>query len=189
MSRLSYHLLAAAAVIALAAPTMAQEAPDPDTTSQGQSTIKLTIPELVQIVGVGDIELGQLNDLTDDVTEDDGVCVFSNAGGNRGYTVTATGNGGTASTDFTVKNGQAELTYSVRFYEGTTAGGATPLTSGSPSEVLSGGTTIYEADQCTTPDATFDVTFTAEDLQAAPAGAYEGTLTLLVSPAAGEGGV
>jgi hypothetical protein len=187
MSRLSYNLLAAAAVIALAVPAMAQEAGPGEIgeESYGTSTITVTIPELVQITGVDNISFEDLtySNLTNGVTvaDEGGVCVFSNTAG-RGYTITATGNGTEA--PFSVTNGESELIYSVRFNEGQTPASGAPLTHGTQSQVFEGDATTYgSAGGCTSANASFDVTFAAGVLQDATAGGYTGTLTLTVSPA------
>ena len=173
MSRFSYNLLAAAAVIALAVPTTAPQAGDLGESSTDTSEITLTIPELVQITGVPATVSLEPTTLTEDFhSSPQSVCVFSNVEDNL-YTLKVN-----EGSDFVLTGASGSLSYKVDFSDGETT--ESDLTAGEE-YTFTGGDTL----PCGTSNASFTITVADTELQSVPAGAYAGDLTLLVSPAEG----
>ncbi|HWL67643.1 MAG TPA: hypothetical protein VNS22_04585 [Geminicoccus sp.] len=181
MSRFSFSALTAAA-IALAAPAMAATQGELGDDSSGTSALSVTIPEQVQITGIGDITLDDLDaaDLASPtgVFATDDVCVFSNAGESRSYGVVATGSGEAGA--FTLVNGDETLAYEVKF-NSSPGGNGTKLDPDDEPVAFAGGKESLDPG-CGNANASFQVDFTPTALQAATAGQYGGTLTFLVSP-------
>ena len=159
---------------------------DPTVTgSQGESDIILVKDNAIQISDVGDLDLGQFSSLAPAATanDSDDVCVFSTTGG---YSITIDSKNRPG--EFTLSNGGTgpadSMAYSVTWQAagapaalpitpaGSTLGNAAaplPASSTSPSCADSGGT-----------NATFAVSVDAVAFNAATAGTYEDTVTLLV---------
>lgn len=137
-------------------------------TSTGTAVVSVTIADIVQISDMNDFAFGTYSG-TGDLNGTDDVCIYRNGTGN--YTVTATGSG--AANAFTMTDGTNTIAYSV------TLDGAA-LTSGTAANQT--GAHASSANCAGTPNKTLNVDVLAADLQAAPAGAYTGTLTLLVAP-------
>lgn len=180
MSILRHLALATAAAALLAAPAaFAATDGNLDTTSTGVSDMSVTVPASVKITGVHALDFSTINaaNLDQDLVDHDDVCVYSNTGR---YQVTATGDGTT--TPFSMTNGSTELVYSVRFNDAIGGGGQSAPASG---DII---TTPFTGNSAAvdcggTDNASFEVTIAGDVLQAAPAGTYNGNLTLLVTSA------
>lgn len=89
----------------------------------------VTIPELVQITNLDDIDLGVFNGVSDAIGSDQ-LCVFRN--GAADYALRASG-GVNATDPFVLSNGSATLSYQVSFREGSGA-----FTQRTPGQLLTG---------------------------------------------------
>jgi len=140
-------------------------------TSTGTSIINIGKDNAVQITNVDDIDLGTQGNLTATATQSDDVCVFSSTGG---YAITLTSTNGS----FHLKSGATttDIPYSVDWTAGTTTTAvyATSITG------LVGNQTAVDCNAST--NASFAVSVTAADFNAADPGSYTDTLTLLVQP-------
>jgi len=147
-------------------------------TSTGTVNISATVPGRVQISGLSDIAFGTL-DPAGPASNVQDVCVWSNTNG-RAYSITATGSG--LGGGFAITDGTNELDYGVQW--ATTPG----QSSGSalmPAGALTGLSSAAVDPMCSAgvgASASLIVSMTAAELQAAVAGSYTGTLTLVVAP-------
>ena len=142
-------------------------------TSTGDLNINATVPDLILISALSDINLGTFTG-TADLTGAATPCVYRNGAGT--YQITISGDG--AASAFTLTDGSNTVPYSVTYNDG---GGATAVAT---TVVL---TTQNNADTTSTTcgggsNATVDVTVATADLAAMPASAYAGTMTLVVAP-------
>lgn len=147
-------------------------------TSTGSVSISATIPGRVQISGLSDVVFGTVDPSTA-ASNAQNVCVWSNTSG-KGYTVTATGSG--ASNAFTLTDGSKTLAYDVEWADSSGQSAGTALTSGS---ALGGQVSTATNPTCSAgpaSTASLIVNMTAASIQAAVAGSYTGTLTLVVAP-------
>jgi hypothetical protein len=132
----------------------------------------------VQISGLTDIAFGTV-DPTAAASSAEDVCVWSNTSG-KGYQVTATGSG--AANAFTLTDGVNTLAYDVQWADTSGQSSGTSLATGT---ALGGQVSTAANPTCSSgPAATASliVNMSAANLQAAVAGAYTGTLTLVVAP-------
>ena len=147
-------------------------------TSTGSVGISATVPGRVQLSGLTDMAFGTVNPASAASKAED-VCVWSNTSG-RGYTVTATGSG--ASNAFTLTDGTNTIPYSVSWSDTAGQSSGTALSTAS---ALSGLVSAAVNPTCSSgpaASASLIVDMTAASLQAASAGSYTGTLTLVVAP-------
>jgi hypothetical protein len=155
------------------------------TTSTGTTDISVTKTKLAQISAMSDLTIGSYTLGGGDQHMETAACVYSSSV-NGGYKVTATGSG--ASNAFTLTDGASHtLAYSVIWNSGGvgalgTTGAA--LTSGTQTASLTGGATDSAtcAGAVAGPTAQVNVNILGSALDAAPAGTYTGTLTLVVAP-------
>lgn len=160
--------LAAAGILMTSAGAMAATQGTAGATSTGTAVVSVTIADIVQISDMNDFAFGTYSG-TGNLNGTDNVCIYRNGTGN--YTVTATGSG--AANAFTMTDGTNTIAYSVSLDGANlTTGTATNQTGAHATSANCGGT----------PNKALAVNVLAADLQAAPAGAYTGTLTLLVAP-------
>lgn len=142
-------------------------------TSTGSLGITLTIPNLVQITGINDIALGTWSGGA--MSGSDNVCVFSTT---RAYRITANGSGTAGA--FTLVAGANTIPYTVEWDDVSGATTGTALTSGT---ALTGQATAATSATCGGgTNATVIVRVAEAALTAVPAGAYTGTLTLVITP-------
>ena len=150
------------------------------TNSTGEFTASLTIPELVRVVGVGDLDFGTYSGGTD-MTRNERVCVYTNNSGGT-YKVKASGDSnstGGSGTAFYIKQSGAVIPYYVDWNDEASDGGSA-LTAGSFLTSQSGANTT--STNCAGGDnANFQVTFTKDNILDHPAGIYTGVLTVLIS--------
>ncbi len=135
--------------------------------------IALTIPDLVQVSGLNDINLGTWDGIGNQSNSED-ICVYRNSSGS--YAITFTGSGG--GNAFVLTNVGVDLAYSVTYFDGSTTVSASTgiaLTGrtghNQSSTICSGGT-----------NATIAVSILENIIRSAPPAVYSGTLTMLVSP-------
>ncbi len=149
-----------------------------DTASTGRLDVTLTIPGLVQISDLDDIDLGTFDG--DAMSGSDDVCVWATT---PTYTLIAQGDGPAGA--FTLSGaspGGATLPYAVAWADSAGAGAGTTLAAGTALTGLT--TTAIDAD-CNAgsdPNATVIIDVGATDLAAVAADTYTGTLTLTVEP-------
>lgn len=174
MKTLAKHTLLAAMIAGSASALAAPAENAVGTTSHATSNLSLTVPGMVQIVGVDDITFGTFNG-TDDVIGSTQFCVFRNGGGNYNLTVSASDN------VFDVNSGTDSVAFSVLVDDDTDAsvGG-----SAASDSVAVTGLVDDTAANCSASgdNASMQVTFAAADLLAAPSTTYTETLTLTVAP-------
>ena len=144
-------------------------------TSTGTADITVTISEQYRISSLQDYTFGTYAG-TGDLTSNDDVCVYHNGDGL--YTVTATGSG--AANAFTVTNGSNTIAYGVAFNDQTGVVGQTALTTGNASATQSGANVTSSDCSSGGLSANLEVELLEAALQAAPAGAYTGTVTVVV---------
>lgn len=150
-------------------------------TSTGQSTITLTIPEYVIVRNMNDFALGSWNGTAAIDSNDDISIAGNDDQGTPTYQVTLSGSG--AASAFTISRtapavGPA-LAYTVAFNDQTgTAGGA----AATATVAITGQTGIHTALDTVTTNANIRVQISLAALQAAPRGSYSGTLTIVVAP-------
>lgn len=170
-------LLCSCALI-LSEPALAATQGSVGSTSTGSLSISATVPGRVQISGLTDIAFGTV-DPTVAASSAEDVCVWSNTSG-KGYSVTANGSG--ASNAFTLTDGTNTLAYDVQWADTSGQSSGTALSTGAAlgAQVSTATNPTCSAGPAAT--ASLIVNMTAANLQAAVAGAYTGTLTLVVAP-------
>ena len=147
-------------------------------TSTGSVSISATVPGRVQISGLSDVAFGTV-DPASAASDAQDVCVWSNTS-TRGYTLTATGSG--ASSAFTLSDGTNALAYGVEWAASSGQTSGTALTAGTALGSLTSTATNSTCSAGPAASASLIVKMGAADLQAAVAGSYTGTLTLVVAP-------
>jgi hypothetical protein len=150
------------------------------TTSTGTINVSITIPALVQITGLSDITLGSTSSFP--ATGNTSACIYSNVASPLGsYFVTATSQN-TSGTDFRVKNSGTNFIVYSAFWNNTSA--ATPttaLTSGTKTAQQTGGSAVSLT--CGgSANANFNISFSASQVQSAPAATYTDVVTILITP-------
>ncbi len=169
-------LVAASAVIAQ--PGLAATQGSIGSTSTGSVSISATVPGRVQISKLTDINFNVVDPTTAASAQED-VCVWSNTSG-KGYQITASGDG--ASNAFTLTNGTDTLAYDVQWADTAGQSSGTALVTGSALGTQVSSATNPSCSAGPPATASLVVNMTAANLQAAVAGAYTGTLTLVVAP-------
>ena len=147
-------------------------------TSTGTLNITATVNNLVQITNLNDIDLGTFTG-TGNLTGNDTLCIYRNGSGT--YQITATGSG--TGSAFTVTDGSNTLPYTVDYTSDLL--GTPTTTTMSTGSALTGQAGVDSASTTCAgggDNAQVDITISNADLTSAPAGAYSGTLTLVVAP-------
>jgi len=147
-----------ASLAALSGSAMAAVDGNLGATSEGTSLIQIGKDNLVQITKLDDIDLGTHGNLTETATGTDEVCVFSSTGA-YGITITSD-NGLYALTD---PNANTNIPYSIVW---------TANMLGNSADTDCNGET----------NASYEISVTAADFNAADPGSYTDTLTLKVIP-------
>lgn len=151
-------------------------------TSTGSLDISVDVEDLVRISGLSDILLTFDVTGTGDISGTSTACIYRNGAGT--YSLNATGDG--ASSAFTISNASptpTAIAYSVEWDDAVTGTAATAVSSGTPLTGQTGANTV--SDDCSTgggANALVRVTVPRASLVAAPAGTYNGTLTLEIAP-------
>ncbi len=150
-------------------------------TSTGSLDISVDVEDLVRISGLSDILLTFDITGTGDIIGSSTACIYRNGAGD--YSLNATGSG--ASSAFTIQNAApapTAIAYTVEWDDAVTGTAAAAVTSGTPLTGQTGANTV--TDDCSSggANALVRVTVPRASLVAAPAGTYNGTLTLEVAP-------
>ena len=133
----------------------------------------------VRLTGLTDVDFGTVTNLGVDAVRSQSVCLFSGSATN-GYNITATGSG--AANAFTLANGSNTLSYDVQW---NAAAGQSSGTLLSPNVALTGLISPASQQTCNSgppTSASLIVALRSADLSSAIAGAYGGSLTLIVAP-------
>ena len=146
-------------------------------TSTGDLTLSLSVPNLCKISGISDLSFGSYSG-SGTAAQNDNVCVYTNnASGN--YKVTAKGSG--TALAFTLTNSVQIVPYTVRWNNISGTSGNIALTTNSQSGTLSGANTSSQ--NCAGgSNSNFQVLITQGSLMSVPAGTYSGILTLVIDP-------
>ncbi len=164
-------------------------------TSTGTADITLTVDEVALIYGMEDFTLHYTGGISD-VTGFKNVCVYTNdaGGGSVGnasdstglYKVTASGDG--TGSAFTVANDFVSdvIPYAVQWNDATGGAGTALLATTQFASPFANARITWASGGanggCGADNASYTVTFTAEDILDHPAGNYTGTLTIVVAP-------
>ena len=152
------------------------------TTSTGTLDIEVDVEDLVMISGLSDIAIAFDNTGTGDLTGSSTACIYRNGAGT--YSVNATGDGGVGGTDFSIQNATPVPTvvpYTVEWDDDVAGSNYSAVALGTALTGQSGANTTDTA--CGTgANAIVQVTVPRASLAAAPAGTYNGTLTLEIAP-------
>ena len=149
----------------------------------GTSAILLTAsPALaasnkVRITKLSDVAFGSIANLGVDSSQSQSVCLYSDTS-TSGYNITATGAGPGGT--FQLSSGPSALTYEVQWNSSSGQGSGIQL---SPNVPLTGQTSTATQQTCNTgppTSASLIILFRSGALSSATAGAYSGTLTLVV---------
>ena len=147
-------------------------------TSSGSLSITVTVPSLARITKLADIALGTWTGTGAMNGSDNSICVWSSTGG---YSITATGSG--AANAFTLAGtGGNTVAYNVQWAQTGGASSGSAVTAGT---ALTGQNTNATSTDCSTGVASTAgvfVTIPEANIAGKPAGAYSGSLTLLVTP-------
>ncbi len=141
--------------------------------SNGSVDIRAHIPGLIKISNLDDIDLGTWSGSGDLVGSDEN-CVWSTT---RGYNLTASGSG--AGNAFTITDGANDIAYSVAWDDTDSTDQAVTVGTALSAQVTNAVSVNCAARGDT---ANVAVTISEADMAAAPAGTYNGTLTLIVAP-------
>jgi hypothetical protein len=142
--------------------------------SQGEAQVRLIVPHLVQISNMNDFyDL----DNTNGYSLTDGVCIYSNSGA---YDIQANSTNTSAAGTFQVTDGSNYVGYTVAVDDGSGTLNTSLVESGTVSTGLPAPSqTSVNCGGGTNVDLT--VTAVSTEVQAAPPGTYNDTLTLLVT--------
>jgi hypothetical protein len=140
-------------------------------TSTGTSDISLTIPEQFRISNLQDVSFGTWNG--GDLSSHQNTCIYHNGDGS--YSITATSSTGS----FALQKGSDFIPFEVYFNNAPTPSGGTNLPYNSATPTTGGNTTSSD---CSTGglSANIRVRIAEANLQAANAGAYNATLSLII---------
>lgn len=149
-------------------------------TSTGTVAVSITIPALVQISSLADITLGSTS--TFPATGNTTACIYSNVASPLGsYYVTASSANVSAGAFRVKDSGTDYITYSAYWNNTAAATQTTALVSGTKTAQQTGGSAVSLT--CGgSPNANFNISFSAAQVTGAPAAAYTDTVTLLITP-------
>lgn len=134
----------------------------------------VTLPELVQITNLNDIDLGNYDGVSD-LTQSDDICIFRNGFGS--FRIKASG-GPSDGDPFLLSNGADQIPYLVALKDNAMASHVS-VTEGQ----WLGGLNGHGSQNCGgTTNASVQVTALASDMVSATPGTYAGTLYLTVEP-------
>lgn len=171
--------LTVAASLALVAPAAiaAQDGVIDDTRSEGSLDITLSVPPLVRISGLDDLDLGTFQGTG--LSGTDQLCVWSTT---RAYRVIAEGDGTGGSFTLTGGDNGDALAYDVQWAATAGAGSGDALTSGTALGNQSTSAATSDCNGGANPNATVIVTVADTELASVTEDTYAGTLTLTVEP-------
>jgi hypothetical protein len=133
----------------------------------------------VRISGLADVSFGTIGNLGADAVRSQSLCLYSNSSTN-GYNVTATGGGPGGS--FLLSSGGLSLPYEVQWSSSAGQSSGIKL---NPNVPLTGQVSAATQQACGSgpaSSASLIVVLRSSALSSATAGAYSGTLSLLVAP-------
>lgn len=151
------------------------------TTSTGTVGVSLTINPVYQVTSLTDFVLGTYGG-TGAMTGNQDVCVYTNDA-TRSYGVRVTDSSTMSATGFSVQNAgaTAQIPYTLRWNDATGIAGNTALAYNT--RLASIDANITSATCATGGDsANLQISLLATDLQAAPAGSYTTTVSVLIEP-------
>ena len=132
-----------------------------------------------QISKLGNIGFGTIANFATDLQVSQNICVYS-TGTSARYHVTASGSG--TGSAFTVASGSQTMAYEVQWSSSSGQTSGTPLASGVALTLQTSGATNATCSSGPATSASLIVILRTATIQAATAGAYGGTLTLIVAP-------
>ena len=135
-----------------------------------------------RITGLADVSYGTINTFTDQ-SNSQNLCVFSvrgNTNSRTGYSVLATGDGGTGG--FTLASGAGTLPYQVRWADGPNQLTGTLLTPGVNVAGFGNSSNNQTCANGANDNASLTVTITGTELASAMAGNYSGVLSITIIP-------
>ena len=135
--------------------------------------------DTVRLTGLSDVSLGSLGTGGDAITAQS-VCAYSSTN-TSGYNVTALGTG--ASNALEVNSTSGKLPLSVLWSDQPNQTTGTQLVAGNPSATFYSTATHQFCANGPPVSASFIIRIHDADIQSAPAGAYSGTITLIIAPA------
>jgi hypothetical protein len=185
MSNFNFRRVAAATAIAVVLSGTANATPSQGnlgSSSTGSVQITATVPASVRIYGLTDFAFGTLDPGTA-ASISKNVCVWSNTS-TKGYSITASGDGGGSGTAFKLSNSSTTLDYSVEWAGSSGQSSGTSLTAAGLSGGFTSTATSPTCASAPTSSASLIVKFSTAQMQAAAGSgtAYTGTLTLVVAP-------
>jgi hypothetical protein len=149
-------------------------------TSSGSVGISITIPTLVRITNVQNLDLGTFTG-SGDLSANDSVCIYTNLSAGT-YKITASGDGTAGA--FEVRNGSAvSLPYLVFWNDQPSPSGGIALVSGTASPTQGGADISSQTCSGLGNNANFMVRMLESVLQGAIPDVYTGTLSLVIEPA------
>lgn len=138
-----------------------------------------TSAQSVRISGLSDVQFGTLTNLVNDQSASQTICVYSSAF-NGGYKVTATGSGPGGA--FALQSGTAQLPFELQWAGNANQTSGQPLTPGIPLASQSGNTWLSNCLFGLFMSASLITVLRASQTSTARAGAYSGTVSLMIAP-------
>jgi len=166
MKAFGYQALAAITGLALMSSATYAANGNLGRSSSAEVQLQAAVANLVRISRLDNLNLGEF-DGSNDLSANDGFCVYRNGVAN--YVITAT----TSEGDFVLIDDNNELGYSVAI-SGTNISYASPL------QLSNANTSSLSCND--SDNVNVEVSIASNDLLTVPAGAYAGTLTLTVAP-------
>ena len=147
-------------------------------TSTGTADVSLTIDEVVRITDMDDFAFGAYSG-SGNLKADDSICVYHNGDGN--YKVTISDDSTSTPADFAVEGPLGDIAMEVKWNDQQNTAGNQAVDFGVG---LAGTSANTQSETCATGglSANMEVKMAEANIQAAPAGAYISTLTVLVEP-------
>lgn len=156
--------------------TLAETQGDLDPTSIGTFDVTFTLPDLVKITGMQDINFGQHN--SGDFNYDHSLCIYSNTP-TATYSITAAGTG--AGSSFRLSNGTDNINYNVYWNDiGGSTAGEVAVTAGLKLTNQSGADQTDESCAVTGNNANLHIEVLDANMSNITNGIYTGTLTILL---------
>jgi hypothetical protein len=163
-----------------------------ETSSNGSSTITMTIPKLYKVNRIDDlggvdfsITEGFANG-SSHATDSDTLCIYSNADSGQ-YDITLQGDGGAGNNEFSISDGEDDLPYKVYWNDSTGSRGSQvadgEVTAAGPVTPAPFSNASNLVDCNSTDNARVDVQFDREDVLEVGEGSYTGVLTISLSVA------
>lgn len=133
----------------------------------------------VRISGLSDVQFGVLTNLVNDQTASQTLCIYS-AAMNGGYRITATGSGPGGA--FSLQSGAAQLPYELQWAGAANQTNGQQLSPGVPLTSQAGNTWFSNCLFGLFMSASLITVLRAQETSKARAGAYAGSVTLMIAP-------